>query len=144
MSRIVRIDGPGKTRNQLMRTAAEVIYRLGRKSEVDEDVQDMVASLVYCFRQIDATVEEATLAWERRNYWIKVERFKARWAWAGQAAERLDKIVQDNDWDVLPTTLVELMPHFEEIKVARLTRSPSVWRGAYQCLLQEHATSEKV
>ena len=126
MSRIVRIDGPGKVRSQLMRTAAEVIRRLGQKNEVDEDARDMAALLVYCFRQIDEGIDETVLAWEKRNYWIKVEQFRARWDWAGQAAQRLEEIVWENNWDALPVTLIELLPRFEDIKVARFTRNPSI------------------
>ena len=141
MSRIVRIDGPGKVRSQLMRTAAEMIRRLGQKPEVDEDARDMVALLVYCFRQIDEGLDETVLAWEKRNYWIKVEQFRARWDWAGRAAECLEQIVWNGDWDVLPVTLVELLPRFGDIKVVKFTRNPSMWRGAYQRLLQETVTS---
>lgn len=140
MSRIINIDNPGKTRSQLMRTAAELIRRLGQKPEMDEDARDMVALLVYCFRQIDAGIDDTVRAWEKRNYWIKVEQFRARWAWGSQAAERLEQIVRHDDWDVLPLTLIGLLPHFEDIKVVKFTRNPALWRGAYHRLLQENGT----
>ncbi|HEC22362.1 MAG TPA: hypothetical protein ENI95_05530 [Chloroflexi bacterium] len=139
MSRVVKLNSPGKVRSQLMRTAAEVIRRLGQKSRMDEEARDMAALLVYCFRQIDRGIEDTVRAWEKRDYWIKAERFRRRWDWAGRAAADLEAIVRDGAWDELPTVLIGLLPHFEEIKIAKYTRNPSLWRGAYERFLREEA-----
>jgi hypothetical protein len=137
MSRVIKIDSPGKIRNQLMRTSAELIRRLSQKSEIDDETRDMAAMLVYCFRQIDQGIDESALAWEKRDYWVKAERFRARWAWSGRAADNMETIVRDGDWEQLPSALIDLLPIFSDIKVARLTRNPSLWRGAYQRLMDE-------
>ncbi len=137
MSRIVKIDSPGKVRNQLMRTAAELIRHLGQKTTVDDEARDMAALLVYCLRQIDAGVEESARAWEKRDYWIKAEQFRARWHWAGKASRDLDRIVRSDSWEELPPVLVKVLPHFEEIKIAKFTRKDNLWEGTYKRLLKE-------
>jgi hypothetical protein len=144
MSRVVNTDGPGKARSQLMRTAAEVIRRLSQKTRADEEVWDMAALLVYCFRRIDEGIDESVSAWEKRDYWVKAAQFRARWAWVSQAAAELDGLVRSADWDRLPATLVKLLPYFEEIKIVKLTRDPSLWRGAYQRLLRETSPNKEV
>ncbi len=75
MSRVVNTDSVGKARNQHMRTAAEVMRRLSQKADLDDEAKDMVACLVYCFREIEDGIEEAMVAWEKRNYWISVRAF---------------------------------------------------------------------
>lgn len=139
MSRVINLDSPGKLRNQLMRTSAEVIRHLSQKTELDEEACDMAALLVYCLREIDAGIDDSALAWEKRDYWVKAEQFRARWAWSGQAADELDAIVCQGKWDQLPPMLAKLLPHFTEIRVVKLTRDADLWRGAYQRLLEEHA-----
>jgi|RhiMetdeSRZDD1v2_1073273.scaffolds.fasta_scaffold08184_11 hypothetical protein len=139
MSRVVKLDGPGKQRNQLMRTAAEVLRRLSEKSQLDEEAQDMAALLVFCFREIDSGIDDSVTAWEKRDYWVKAERFRARWSWAGPASRELEKVVRGNSWDQLPVTLIKVLPHLEEIKISKYTRKPSIWRGAYSRLLHEHS-----
>jgi hypothetical protein len=139
MSRVVKLDGPGKQRNQLMRTAAEVIRRLSEKPQLDEEAQDMAALLVYCFRGIDQGIDESVTAWEKRDYWVKAERFRERWAWAAPAAKQLEKIVLGATWDQLPLLLIKVLPHFEEIKISKYTRKATIWQGAYKRLLHEHA-----
>nr|MBN1228960.1 hypothetical protein [Anaerolineae bacterium] len=138
MSRVIRTDGPGKERTSLMRTSAEAIRRLSQKATIDDDAKDMVALLVYCFRQIDRGIDESVRAWEKRNYWVKAEQFRLRWAWVGQAALDLESLIRAQDWDRIPAVLVGLLPHFEEITVSRLTRSPDIWEGAYQRLIREN------
>src|SRR6185295_18584009 len=139
MSRIIKLDGPGKQRNQLMRTAAEVLRRLSEKSQLDEEAQDMAALLVYCFREIDNGIDESVTAWEKRDYWVKAEQFRARWSWAGPASKELEKVVRGASWDQLPVTLIKVLPHLEEIKISKYTRNPSIWHGAYSRLLREQS-----
>jgi hypothetical protein len=139
MSRVIKLDGPGKQRNQLMRTAAEVIRRLSEKKELDEEAQDMAALLVFCFREIDEGIDPSVSAWEKRDYWVKAERFRERWSWAGPAARNLEKVVCENTWEQLPMVLIKVLPHLEEVKISKYTRQPSTWRGAYNRLIHDHA-----
>lgn len=144
MSRVVNTDGPGKARNQLMRTGAEVLRLLSQKPELDDEARDMAALLVYCLRQIDAGIDDSALAWEKRDYWVKSEQFRARWAWAGKAGAELKSVVTGSAWDQLPLTLAKLLPHFTDIKIVKLTRSAALWRGAYDRLMQEETALRKV
>lgn len=143
MSRVVNTDGPGKRRNQLMRTAAEVLRLLSQKTEFDAEARDMASLLVYCLRQIDAGIDDSALAWEKRDYWVKAEQFRARWAWAGRAAEQLNLLVSGGQWDQLPSVLAGLLPHFTEIKIVKLTRNPELWQGAYERLMAEQRVSTR-
>jgi hypothetical protein len=142
MSRIINVNSPGKLRNQLMRTSAEVIRHLGQKTEVDSEVRDMAALLVFCFRQIDQGVDDSARAWEKRDYWVKAEQFRARWLWVGQAADQIEELILEGSWEMLPSVLVGLLPYFEDIRIAKFTRKPSLWKGAYERLVKE--TTKKV
>lgn len=139
MSRVINLESPGKSRNQLMRTAAEVLRRLSVKNKIDDETRDMAALLVYCFREIDAGIDDSVRAWEKRNYWVKAEQFRLRWAWVKDAAHRLEQVVANGDWDALPPILIEVLPHFQDIKIARFTRKPSLWQGTYNRLLHENS-----
>jgi len=137
MSRVVNTDGPGKHRNQLMRTGAEVLRLLSQKSGLDDEARDMTAMLIYCLRQIDEGIDDSALAWEKRDYWVKAEQFRARWAWAGRASSELRALVMNDQWDQLPMMLAKLLPHFTEIKIVKVTRNPELWQGTYSRLMQE-------
>ena len=137
MSRVVNIDSVGKARNQQMRTAAEVMRRLSQKPDFDDEAKDMVACLVFCFREIEDGIEEAMVAWEKRNYWNKVEQFRAQWTWVGQASAKLEQIIRAETWDQLPAQLAGLFAHFSDITINKLTRDSNAWQGSYDRLIAE-------
>lgn len=120
-----------------MRSAAEIMRRLAAKPSADDEVRDMAAAMVFLFREISETVEEVTRAWEKRDYWIKADRFRLEWEWAEQAAADLVDVIRNEAWDLLPRLLMDLFPHFASIRVKKLTRKPELWQGAYRRLLAE-------
>jgi hypothetical protein len=127
-----------------MRTCAEIIRHLSQKSDVDDEVKDMAATLVYCFREIAAGIESSAQAWEKRDYWVKAERFRTKWLWPSEAEADLQDIIHNDAWDLLPNFLIDLLPRFSAIKIAKFTRKPSVWEGALERLLAELASQGEV
>jgi hypothetical protein len=143
MGRVINPDSTGKQRNQLMRTVAELVRRLGQKTVVDDDAKDMAALLVYCLREIDEGIDASAAAWEKRDYWMKADELRQRWAWAGQIADRLYSLILDERWDDFPAILVQLMPHIGDIKITKFTRDESLWQNAHSRLLLERAPNEQ-
>ncbi len=137
MSRVINTDSVGKQRNQQMRTAAELLRRLSQKAAIDDETRDMAAALVLCFKQIEDGVEEAMVAWEKRNYWNKVEEFRSQWTWVGTAAAKLENLIRTETWDQLPPYLMGLLSHFSDITISKFTRGEEAWQGAYAKLLKE-------
>src|SRR5215469_5135491 len=99
MSRVINPDSVGKQRNQQMRTAAELLRRLSQKAAIDDEARDMTAALVICFKAIEDGIEEAMIAWEKRNYWNKVEQFRSQWTWVGLASAKLEQLIREEAWD---------------------------------------------
>jgi len=139
VSRVIATCPPGRERHHLRRTIAEALRRLVEKPGLDGEARDLAALIVFCLRGIEDTVERATEAWEKRNYYLKADRFRSEWAWAGRMADQLAEALRGERWDELSLLLAQLLPHFADIRVIRMTRSPSLWRGAYARLLDDEA-----
>lgn len=137
MGRVIHTASTGKTRNQLRRTIAELLRRLSQKQEIDDDVKDMTATIVYCLREIDAGVQSSAEAWEKRDYWVKADQFRMEWHWVNEIADDLVEMMQNNAWDQLPQRIAPLIPRFADIKVAKFTRKPDVWRNAHAELMAD-------
>ena len=137
VTRVINTQGPGKRRNHLRRTIAEIMRHLVSKHEIDEETKDMAGALVYSLRGIAETIETTTEAWEKRNYFLKADRFRLEWEWVVPAAERLQELVINDRWEGLPAAIAELASHFADIRVAKMTRSPSTWVSSYRLLLSE-------
>ena len=128
MGRVISIEAPGKIRNQHRRTIAEALRRLSQKPQLDS------------LHGIADTVDQAIDAWEKRDYYLKAERFREKWRWLEPLTDELSGIVGGNGearWDELPAVLARLMPHFADVKIKQMTRKPSLWQGAYEKFRQE-------
>jgi hypothetical protein len=137
MSRIIATEGPGKIRSQHRRTIAEALRRLSMKQQLDDEVKDLAALIAFCLLRIADTVEQTTEAWDKRDYYMKAERFREEWRWVEPLADQLSAIIHEGRWNELPGVLVQLMPHFADVKIKQMTRKPSLWEGAYQKFMQE-------
>jgi hypothetical protein len=139
MSRVINVNNPTKIRNQHRRTIAEILRRLSEKSAIDAETKDMAAMLVYLLRDIHTGVEQTAEAWEKRDYWMKAERFLREWSWTGETAANLEDVIRNEAWDLLPRLIVELYPHFADIQIKNMTRPSDTWQGAYRKLRDEPA-----
>lgn len=138
MARVINTNSPGKRRNAHMRTIAEILRRLSQQQEINQESKDMVAMLVFCLRGIDSTVEESLVAWEKRGYWKKSDEFQQKWWWASRMSRSIEDLLQNECWEQLPETMMQLYTHVADLKVNRLTRDPNTWQGAYQKLLSQN------
>jgi hypothetical protein len=137
MSRVINIDNPSKRRNHNRRTIAELLRRLSQKSTIDDEAKDMTATIVLSLQDISVGVEQTALAWEKRNYWMKAERFVRQWEWTVQSAANIEDVIRNDAWDLLPELLADLFPHFADIQIKSMTRKADSWRGAYKQLMAQ-------
>jgi glutamine synthetase type III len=142
MSRVINTDSTGKQRNQLMRTAAEMLRRLSQKQTLDDEAKDMVATLVFCLREIEEGIDSSAAAWEKRDYWMKADELRTRWSWVSTQADALAALVFDERWNDLPTIMVKLLPYFNDINITKYTRKEDTWMGSHARLLRERAPRE--
>jgi len=137
MSRVINTADPGKQRRQCRRTVAEVLRHLMFKRRFDEETKDMAAALVFALRGIVASVEATTAAWEKRDYYLKADRFRMEWEWVAPAAKRLEELILQGRWERLPQELAALAPHFADIRISKMTRAPSAWKASYRLLMEK-------
>jgi hypothetical protein len=97
----------------------------------------MAAAMVFMLREIDAGIDSSAEAWEKRDYWLKADRFRIEWEWVGQAADDIEDVLLNEAWDLLPRLIMDLLPHFGGIKIKKFTRKPDLWNGAYAQFLAQ-------
>ncbi len=135
MGQIIHTDGPGKARHHYRRSIAEMLRRLSQKNHLDDEAKDQAALIVLCLQGIADTVDQTVGAWEKRDYWLKAERFQREWEWVDPTADRLSVALCQEEWRELSVLLARLAPHFSDIPVRRMTRQETLWAGAYEKLL---------
>jgi hypothetical protein len=137
MSRIISTQKPGKIRHQHRRTVAEALRRLSQKPKLDDEAMDLAALIVFSLHGIADTVDQTIEAWEKRDYYMKAERFRQGWRWLNGITDELSAILHGGQWEQLPAVLARLTPHFGDIRIKQMTRRPTLWQGAYEKFKQE-------
>jgi len=137
VSRLINQNNPGTERNQLRRTIAEALRRLMAKSQVDDEAKDLIALIVYSLRGIAAGIDQSASAWEKRDYFVKADKFRMEWAWAEKYANKLEVMLRGQLWSDLPIALAELAPKFSDITITKYVRGETLWQGRYQQLMAE-------
>ena len=137
MSRLVNGPNPGTERNQLRRTIAEALRHLMSQKKLDDESKDLVALIVYSLRGIAQGIDQSARAWEKRDYFVKADKFRMEWAWVEKTANRLEVIMRGELWNDLPLALAELAPKFADITIIKFVRTEVLWNGRYKQLMAE-------
>ena len=137
MGRVINTNSPTKQRNSQRRLIAEMLHRMGQKGAIDAETKDMLAMMVYTLRDLYSTAEIAAVAWEKKGYWLKSERFLRDWEWTKPLAANIEDVVREEAWELLPQLLMDVMPHFADVQVKSMTHPPETWQAAHGRLLAE-------
>ena len=131
MSRIIRTPTPGKDRGTLSKAIVITIREFIRLQEPDESTNDMIAFIILALEEIFDGIEKSVVAWEKRGYWVKADKYRMDWQWTGPMASQLDTAFLASDWSNIAGLLMQLMEHFSDIKVSDKHRMGQPWENAY-------------
>lgn len=131
MSRLIKTDGAGKQRTQLMKALTLALRNLATRAQFDTEARDLAAFLVLALRGIHATIDVTCAAWEKRDYWLKADQFRREWDWARRTADKLTPIVQREEWHNLPLVMVELSKYVAKVELPKRNTLGTPWVGAY-------------
>ncbi len=137
MGRVINTDSAGQQRSYHMRTAAELFRRLSQKDSLDTEAKDMLATLVFSFREIEGGIEQSAAAWEKRDYYLKADELRRRWDWTARAADDLQAILIGERWNDVPAAMARLFPHVSDVTVTKFMRKEKDWLGNYARLIAE-------
>ncbi|MGD8604872.1 MAG: hypothetical protein PVF49_09925, partial [Anaerolineales bacterium] len=92
----------------------------------------IAAYVVLGLRQISESVDQTATAWEKRDYWLKADRFRLEWLWADHSLRRLEAALQHEDWGELMDGFGELAGYVSHVKIPQKMQSTQPWEGAYK------------
>lgn len=95
----------------------------------------MLATIVFELVEIWEGVEQTSLAWEKRGYWMKADRFMREWEWTREIAANLDDVLRHEAWDLVPELMADSFPRFADIQIKTMTRKADIWEGTYARLM---------
>lgn len=131
LGRVININGTCKERNTLTRGIVAALRELMKQKEPDAHSLDLVAYIGLSLLAIDANIEQSVVAWEKRDYWVKADRFRMEWSWAGQLGKDILTALSSGDWSKIAINAVKVGQKLSQVKVTERSRIGTPWIGAW-------------
>ena len=134
MSRVINPDSAGKDRTRLSKAIILAVRELAKQSEPTADARDLAAFIALALQTIAEGIDASVAAWEKRDYWVKADRFRMEWMWAGVTASKMKSAVLADDWAAVAMLMPTIAGKFGKVKVSDNHRLGKPWAGAYRQL----------
>ncbi len=134
MSRLINPDSAGKDRARLSKAIVLAVRELANQTEVTNEAKDLAAFISLALKSISEGVDASVAAWEKRDYWVKADRFRMDWMWSGQFAEKMKSAILADDWGAVAMLSAQIAQKFGKVGVAKNHRLGKPWVGAYRQL----------
>ncbi len=132
LSRVINPDSAGKERTRLTKGIVLAIRELAQQSEPGAESRDLAAFIALALSIISETIDVSVAAWEKRDYWVKADKFRMEWAWSGQYAEKMKQAVLKDDWGSVAQVAAQTAQKLSKVTVPPGHRLGRPWAGAWE------------
>ena len=132
LSRVINPDSAGKERTRLTKGIVLAIRELAQQSSPGAEARDLVAFIALALSTISGTIDVSVAAWEKRDYWVKADKFRMEWAWSGQYAEKMKLAILKDDWGSVAQLAAQTAQKLSKVTVPPGNRLGRPWVGAWE------------
>jgi len=132
LSRVINPDSAGKERTRLTKGVVLAIRELAQQSEIGKESRDLAAFIALALAVISETIDVSVAAWEKRDYWVKADKFRMEWAWSGLYAKKMKQAVLSGDWGNVALTSAQVAQKLSKVTVPPGHRLGRPWVGAWE------------
>ncbi|NLF50227.1 MAG: hypothetical protein GX577_03750 [Leptolinea sp.] len=134
MSRIISTESGTRERTRLSKAVVKAIRILAQQEKPDAESRDLAAFIALACEEMYKSVETSVIAWEKRDYWVKADRFRMEWQWCERAASAMRKAVLSDDWGTVAATSGLVAQKLMKVQLAPGARVGTPWVGAFKQL----------
>jgi hypothetical protein len=131
LSRVINPDSVGKERLQLTKAVVLAIRELARQNEPGPESLDLAAFIALALKNIARTIEVTVAPWEKRDYWVKADKFRMDWAWSDQYGEKMKQAVLQEDWGSVSLLAGQTAQKLYKLTIPARNRIGRPWVGAW-------------
>lgn len=134
MSRVINPESAGKDRTRLTKAIVLAVRELAKQQEVNDEAKDLAAFIALALKTISEGIDVSVVAWEKRDYWVKADKFRMEWMWTGQYADKIKVAIFTDDWGTIAMTIPQIAQRLHKIEVSDNHRLGKPWAGAFKQL----------
>ena len=141
MGRIININSVGKERTYLTKAIVASIRVLSMQAETGIEAKDLVAFIIISLRIISGSIESSVQAWEKRDYWVKADKFRIEWTWTGRISEKLYEALLKEDWGEITQLVIQIGQKLGRVNLSAKNRLGTPWKGSWNELKKQISKS---
>ena len=107
------------------------------QTQPDQNTRDLAAYIVLGLEDIYKSIDVSVLAWEKRGYWVKADRFRIDWEWTLQFSKQMKEALLKEDWAQVALMAAKTAQRFNNVKIPVNNRIGEPWVGAYKHLQEK-------
>ena len=134
MSRVINPDSVGKERTRLIKSIVLCMRELAKQAKVTPEAKDLASFIALALQSISDGVDVSVAAWEKRDYWVKADKFRMEWMWTSQVAEQMKTAVLTDDWATIASLMPQIASRLNKVEVSDNHRLGKPWENAYALL----------
>jgi hypothetical protein len=134
LSRVINPESAGKDRTRLTKAIVLAIRELARQSEPGPVSRDLAAFIALALQTISEGIDASVAAWEKRDYWVKADKFRMEWMWASLSAAKMKNAVLLDDWGAVALLMPQIATKLNKVEVGPNHRLGTPWVGAFKQL----------
>jgi hypothetical protein len=131
---VINPESAGKDRTRLSKGIVLALRELAKQQDVNNETKDLAAFIALALKTISDGIDVSVVAWEKRGYWVKADRFRMDWMWTGQYADKLKVAIFTDDWATIAMSIPQIAQKLSKIEVSPNHRLGKPWEGAFKQL----------
>lgn len=132
LSRVINPDSAGKERTRLTKGIVLAIRELAQQTDPGVEARDLAAFIALALSIISGTIDASVAAWEKRDYWVKADKFRMEWAWSGPYSEKMKQALLKDDWGSVAQVAAQTAQKLSKVTVPAGNRLGRPWVGAWE------------
>jgi hypothetical protein len=127
-------DTASKERNIRIKHVLLAIRELNQMGEINDKTRDLVAFIAINLSEIHNGIDASVVAWEKRGYWVKADKYRMDWMWTKNISDKLTKALSNDNFADVIASLPVIFSKLETTTLAKSAKLPDEYVGAYVLL----------
>jgi len=135
VSRIIHTENIGTERTRLLKAIVISLRELVKQQTINSQTKDLAAFISNALLAVHDTVERSVLPWEKRDYWVKADKFRMEWAWTKELGDQFLEATKEQDWGTIAILSAQVGQKLENVVVSDRHRMGKPWVGAWDLMI---------
>ncbi len=142
MSRVINPESAAADRGRLSKVVVLALREFMKQTETSDQTRNLVAFMSLALREMYQTVETSVVAWEKRGYWVKADKFRMEWEWAELQGKALETALLKDDWASIAKSAANIGQKLNKVKLGATIRgmAENPWAGSWDKIKQKKSS----